>query len=209
MTRHRLHVWGGEHLRETPSRVCRAAHCPHILLKRQPGCLPPRVPSQLLDYLMGWQRGLQPVALPRGDGGEPVLATWAGGLEESRALGGVPAHALYCDEGDGLSPVDMDALEEELGQAHVSFVKGFVQAGDPVEGTAIEVMRAGILHDFKDTIFNPRTGGDPPVRGQWGEAEIVLKPGVVPVKQRAFHLTGERRDAWVRLIDQLVEDGRI
>ena len=108
-----------------------------------------------------------------------------------------------------MSPVDMDALEEELGQAHVSFVKGFVQAGDPVEGTAIEAMRAGIFHDFKDTVFNPRTGGDPPVRGQWGEAEIVLKPGVVPVKQRAFHLTGERRDAWVRLIDQLVEDGRI
>ena len=83
MTRHRLHVWGGGHLRETPSRVCRAAHCPHILLKRQPGCPPPRVPSQLLDYLMGWQRGLQPVALPRGDGGEPVLATWVGGLEEA------------------------------------------------------------------------------------------------------------------------------
>ena len=51
--------------------------------------------------------------------------------------------------------------------------------------------------------------GPPPKRGIFGEAEVILKPGAVPVKQRAYQMIGERRDAWVKLTDQLIADGKI
>jgi len=47
------------------------------------------------------------------------------------------------------------------------------------------------------------------VRGQFGEAEIHLKPGVIPVKQRPYQMTGERRAAWVSLTNQLIADGKL
>jgi hypothetical protein len=47
------------------------------------------------------------------------------------------------------------------------------------------------------------------VRGTFGEAKVVLKPGVVPIKQRPYQMAGDRRAAWYRLTDQLLEDGNI
>ena len=58
-------------------------------------------------------------------------------------------------------------------------------------------------------MFSGRTTGDPTVRCPLGEAEIILKPGANPVKQRPFAITGERRAAWVKLTDQLLRDGKI
>jgi len=94
----------------------------------------------------------------------------------------------------------------------VRFVKGVVEARDPIVTPGVEERRQRLLAEFADTVFSGKMTGDPPVRGPHGEAEIILKPGAVPVKQRPFMITGERRAAWTALTDEievqgLVEDG--
>ena len=51
--------------------------------------------------------------------------------------------------------------------------------------------------------------GGPPVRGEYGEAEILLKSGAIPLKQRPYQMSGERRAAWVTLTDQLIAEGKL
>ena len=41
------------------------------------------------------------------------------------------------------------------------------------------------------------------------EAEIILKPGTVPIAQRPYQMSGERRAAWVKLTEDLIRDGKI
>ena len=135
------------------------------------------------------------------------------------------------EKNDDLDPMDMDAkLAEEILQCSnielaeiaanllpqlkvecvgIDFIKGFVGSKDPVEGGNVDDLRAKIVGDYKGTVFSGKTTGDPPIRGPLGEAEIIIKPGSVPSKQRAFSITGERRDAWVRLIDDLIKEGKI
>ena len=73
----------------------------------------------------------------------------------------------------------------------------------------MEELRAQLLKEYGNTVFCGKTGGDPPVRGPFGEAEIVVKAGAIPVKQRPYQMTGERRAAWVARTDQLIADGKI
>ena len=51
--------------------------------------------------------------------------------------------------------------------------------------------------------------GNPPVRGPYGEAEIVVRQGAIPVKQRAYQLHGDRRAGWIEATDQLIADDKI
>ena len=74
--------------------------------------------------------------------------------------------------------------------ANISFIKGFVDAAQPAEGDLVEKLRAKIKEDYAP-VFAGKTGGNPPVRGIFGEAEIILKPDTVPVKQRAYQMVGE------------------
>ena len=108
--------------------------------------------------------------------------------------------------GEELDELAMYLLEIE---AEVGYIKGFVGSRDPITGPSVEDRRKAILHDFASTVFAGKTGGDPPIRGPLGEAEVQLKPGARPVKQRAYAITGERRAAWEKLINQLLEDGKI
>ena len=78
-----------------------------------------------------------------------------------------------------------------------------------MEEKTMDERRDKILEDYKSSVFSGKTGGNPPVRCQLGEAEIFIKPGAQPVKQRQFTITGERRDAWIKLVDQLYKDGKI
>lgn len=94
-------------------------------------------------------------------------------------------------------------------EVDVDFIRGFATSGDPVQGTRVEHLRQKILQEFSTTVFCGRTGGNPPVRGPQGEAEITLKPGAQPLKQRPYQMTGDRRAAWVSLTDQLIRDGKI
>ena len=47
------------------------------------------------------------------------------------------------------------------------------------------------------------------MRGPFGEAVINLKPNAVPIKHRPFHIVGERKAAWVKLTDAILETGKI
>ncbi len=52
-------------------------------------------------------------------------------------------------------------------------------------------------------------GDDIKIRGPHGEAEIILKSDAIPVKQRMFQIQGERKAAWVKQTDEIIEDGKI
>ena len=64
----------------------------------------------------------------------------------------------------------------------------------------MECLRQKILEDFKDTVFNTEVTGPPPVRGPFGEATIVIKPGTSALKQRMYQIHGERREKWAEII---------
>ena len=66
-----------------------------------------------------------------------------------------------------------------------------------------------MLEEYRDTLFYNKAIRYPRVRGPFGEATITLKAGVTPRKQRPFQMHGERLEAWKKLIDQLIEDGKI
>ncbi len=82
----------------------------------------------------------------------------------------------------------------------VSVIKGVLEARDPHDSPGVEAMRQKLLEDFEGTVFQDRTGGNPPIRGLHGEAVIILKLGAVPIKQRRFQIHGERKVAWVKLV---------
>ena len=69
---------------------------------------------------------------------------------------------------------------------------------------------AKVLADFAGTVFVSKVPiAQPPIRGPFGEAEINLKAGAKPVKQRMFHITGERREAWERLTEEVITSGKV
>ena len=77
----------------------------------------------------------------------------------------------------------------------------------PKSGSEFDEMRKRIMEDFKESVFRTSLGRTPPVRVPFGEATIEIKPGIAPVKQRPFQVVGERRDAMVKLIEKLEEEG--
>ena len=91
----------------------------------------------------------------------------------------------------------------------IQFIKGAIEARDPMTSPDIETLRDKIHQDYLDIVFCGITGGSPPIRGPFGEAVIKIKPDAVPVKHRAFHIVGERKDAWVKLTDEILREGKI
>jgi hypothetical protein len=89
------------------------------------------------------------------------------------------------------------------------FVKGVIEARDPATSPEIEKIKAKLLSDYGNDVLSGKWVPNPPTCVENGEAEIHLKPGAKPVKQRAFQMAGERNDAWVRLTDELIADGKI
>jgi hypothetical protein len=74
----------------------------------------------------------------------------------------------------------------------IYFIKRFVESSDPMQGFTAERCRTGILTDYADSVFSGKTTGYHPKRVIFGEAEIVLQPGTIPGRQRAYPLTGEK-----------------
>ena len=97
----------------------------------------------------------------------------------------------------------------EKPNSQINFIKGAIEARDPHGSEKVENARTRLFSDYTGTVFDTKTGGDPPVRGPYGEAEIILKPDARPVKQKMFHIQGERRSAWVKLTDEIIKDGKI
>ena len=91
----------------------------------------------------------------------------------------------------------------------IRFIKGAVDARDPMDTKDVDQRRERLHQEFKDTVFSGKVTGSPPIRGPFGEAFIKLKPGATPIKHRPFNITGERRTAWIRLTDEILKDGKI
>ena len=66
----------------------------------------------------------------------------------------------------------------------------------------LEGIRERVKGDYQGTVFKETVWSDPPIRGPHGLAKIKMKPGVVPIRQRPFMLTGERREAMVKAIEE-------
>ena len=84
-----------------------------------------------------------------------------------------------------------------------------IQSAQQAMGAKVEQRKTQILKDYEGTVYKDHTNGDPPVRGPLGEAEIRLKPGAVPKKQRPFHIVGERRAAMMEMLQKLVKEKKI
>ena len=93
-------------------------------------------------------------------------------------------------------------------QSEDAFVRSVVISSKKNMEEGVELLRKKLLADYDKVVFAKQTSGSPPVRGPFGEAEIVPKPGAVPVKQRMFQFQGERRQAWVDLSEALIKQGK-
>ena len=126
---------------------------------------------------------------------------------------GCPDMPGLCEDNhvEHLQDEDLECVAQELikEKVDVNYIRGFVQSRDEVQGASVEELRKSIIQEYASTVFCGKTTGSPPKRGEYGEAEIILKPGAVPVKQRPYQMTGERRVAWMKLTDLLIEDGKL
>jgi len=91
---------------------------------------------------------------------------------------------------------------------HPKSVGNIIIAKDLLEGNPqVEELKKKIIDEYRDTVFKDEVWADPPVRHPLGFAEIKLKPGVVPIKQRPFTLAGERREAVTDLVKKFEAQG--
>jgi hypothetical protein len=88
-------------------------------------------------------------------------------------------------------------------------IRTMIEAKHPVVVPGLEARKEGILKDFKDTVFRDRVWPNPPKRRPNGEAQIELKPGTEPKKQRPIHMAGERREAFLNLTKDWLKDQKI
>jgi hypothetical protein len=85
-----------------------------------------------------------------------------------------------------------------------------VVPGDKIKGDLVEDLRKQVLVDYAESVFRKEVPPhERPVRGPFGEATIELMPGAQPVKQKAFHMHGERGEALAKLVDQYVREGKL
>ena len=91
------------------------------------------------------------------------------------------------------------------------FVKGAVEARDPASGTDIEKIIGEIKERFSKTSLSGVLPKDrePPMKCPFEEAELWLKPDTVPVHIAPYRIPGERKAAWVNLLDKALEAGKI
>ena len=59
-------------------------------------------------------------------------------------------------------------------------VRGVVIAENPKVGPEVEALEQKFLADYKDSVFDIKVRGPPPIRGPFGEATIKLRPGAIP-----------------------------
>ena len=94
-----------------------------------------------------------------------------------------------------------------MGYRVESVVKSAGGATLDAHDNSVEKHKAAILKEYGRDVLSGKLVKDPPVRGPYGLAKIVLREGAVPRRQRGFQLTGEREKAVVKIVDEFVERG--
>jgi hypothetical protein len=85
-----------------------------------------------------------------------------------------PHHALFAlpdypglgeeNHIDFLDDADINELAQDIQFAHnnISYIKGFVDSGEPVEGPLVEQLRTNIRMDYANNVFSNTTSGNLP-----------------------------------------------
>ena len=72
-------------------------------------------------------------------------------------------------------------VEHEPAEYRLNFVRGVVEARDPSGTQSVEQLRSQVIEEFSNSSLSGKYPKDPPVRGPYGEAEILLKLDARPV----------------------------
>ena len=91
----------------------------------------------------------------------------------------------------------------------IHYARSVLTGSEPISDPQVEKIKAEVIERFSDSVFKKTLGKIPPVRGPLGQAKIEIKPGFSNVKQRAFQLAGDRREALIKLIRDLEKEGKI
>ena len=200
---------GGDHIKEVQPVLCDMLTCPnltngvsgrkvhkeklggnHIKFTRNQKY---RIPPDLVRYLCGFpDRCIQ----------DAIVYT----LKNMRPEDPEMRVATRATEDECLHEI-AKCIQEKGHTKH--FVRHVITTEDPVQGAEIEALKARIVSDYALSVFDITNQGPPPIRGPHGEATIELKPNAYPVKQRMYQIHGERGEAWGKMIDKLVEEGKL
>ena len=152
--------------------------------------------------------------------GAPRWSVWAflvdGGLEGVATTEALPR--MGHREGDAYRAVEVEHVLRvydrcgggdswPLGCRVESVVKSGGEATLDAHKLLVEEHKAAILKEFGRDVLSGKLVKDPPVRGPYGLAKIVLREGAMPRRQRGFQLTGEREKAVVNIVGEFVERG--
>ena len=219
-------IWGGEHVKSLANCLCDPKTCPqvvpgtrrhrenlggnHIRVTRNQKY---RVPGALVQYLLGCGNvfGVNRIYLAE-DQHKGTSRCW----DLERRLSHMQLKALPEQGNQGIRAEDFhEALAVELIHGAEmedtrKWVCSLVVPGDKIKGDVVEDLRRQVLADYAGTVFRTEVPThERPVRGPFGEATIELMPGAQPIKQRAFHMHGERGEALAKLVDQYVREGKL
>ena len=204
--RKQTRFWGGPHVATLKDHVCDPATCPNTVERdgrwvhreklggkrmRFGRNKKYRIPEGAIRYLCGFP--------------DPEVVR-----QVTQQLSRMGIHAVpqvhFLGEGD------LQDQHEETAKAIVeqgqspAFSRGVVLSENPLAGPEAEALRQRFLEEYKDSVFNTKVKGPPPVRGPFGEATITLKPGAVPRKQRMYQIQGDRRAKWDDKIRRFEEE---
>ena len=119
------------------------------------------------------------------------------------------AREVPCDSEDFLEEEEVKLVAERILKAekeiedNTAHVRGLIQANPPEqpENEEIEKYRKKIVEDYQDKVLRDEVFQDPPERGPYGYAKIILKEGAIPQRQRPFYMHGERKEAMEKIVE--------
>ena len=205
-------IWGGEHLKELKDCLCDPMTCPNVRRRwdgrrvhrlmlggndmrvtRREKC---RIPEGLVRYL------LQVPEL-----GHMLLIQARLAVMQLNALPEV-RFGGELDYGH-LEELAMELIRKEGVVGAEALVGNVVVTSGAMEGEEVEQIRQNLFREYASSVFTKEAPKVRPVRGPYGEATIEIKPGAQPTKQRPFHIQGERKEALLRIVDQLIREGKL
>ena len=194
-------IWGSHHVRNLAPRLCNPSTCP-LVVDRPDGThghwghlganhmkVTPRekgrIPAGLVRYLLG-----EPEPEDLWQICEVLGAMRLMPYPEIQFVDSPPKFGraeIAQIARDLISSLGLEGAKAMVGSVGV--------AGHPIQGVNVDVLRQKLKADYTTSVFSPEAPRERPIRGPFGEATIELKPGATPLKQRPFHLQGERKEA--------------
>lgn len=196
--RHRARMGGNE------GRVRKeeAYHVPEALVLYASGLLPAGEYAGESEPLMATS---PPVTPPSKEDMEAMMQTVR--LMHLRAIPEVSFVDTNLDE-------EEEVLEEVahrllIAKKHVFAVRSAVEPRAEAGEALARNLKDALIAEFGATSLSGKYLRDPPVRGPYGEAEILLRPDAKPVSVPPYQLSGERRDALDSLVGSAIEQGKL